>query len=223
MPRSNSDIKSDIQNNLIRDSRLYHTKINFEVDSGMVMLSGSVQSYQAREAAEADVWAVSGVAAIDNRLEIVFPQEFKTPSDDAIRENLQRALVCDPDIFLERVVAFVQEGTVILEGSVDALWKKFRVQQLAQNAGGVLSIINKLTVIPVINVSDERIGKDITGLLNRNAALNVNSITVEVQNGSVRLVGTVSNRNAFDIAEDIARYIPGVVHVDNKLAIHAED
>lgn len=223
MPRSNSDIKSDIQENLTRDSRLQQSKIKFEIDSGLVVLTGSVQSFQAREAAEADVWAVFGVAAIDNRLAISFPQEFKKPSDDAIRENVRRVLVCDPDLFLERIVTFVQDGTVVLEGSVDALWKKFRVQQLAQNAGGVQAVLNKLTVLPVINVSDERIGKDLTGLLNRNTSLNVNSITVEVQNGNVRLVGTVSNRSAFDIAEDIARYTPGVVHVNNKLAIRGED
>jgi osmotically-inducible protein OsmY len=223
MPRSNSEIKSDILNNLIRDSRLQHSKIKVEVDSGMVVLTGSVQSFQAREATESNIWAVSGVTAIDNRLNIIFPREFKKPSDDAIRENVQRILVCDPDVFLERIVPFVQDGTVILEGSVDALWKKFRVQQLVQNAGGVLAIINKLTVTPFINMSDERIGKDITGLLNRNTALNVNAITVEVQNGNVRLAGTVANRSAFDIAEDIARYTQGVIHVDNKLVIRGED
>ncbi len=219
MPRSNSEIKNDIQENLIRDSRLKANKIKFEIDDGLVVMTGSVQSYQAREAAELDVWGVFGVTAIDNQLRIDFPPEFKIPSDDAIRDNVLRALVCDPDIFLERIVTFVQEGRVFLEGSVDSLWKKFRAEQLVQNAGGIVAIINKLVVIPTVDIKDERIGQDITGLLNRNAALNVNSITVEVWNGSVRLTGTVSTRSAFDVAEDIARYTQGVIHVDNKLMI----
>lgn len=223
MPRSNSEIKSDIVDNLNRDSRLQTNTVKIEINDGLVVLTGSVQSYQAREAAEADAWSVSGVSEIDNRLKIVLPPDFKQPSDQAIRENVRRVLECDPDIFLERIETFIQEGRVFLEGSVDSLWKKFRVKELVQNAGGVLAVIDKIVVIPTISISDEIIGQDITGLLNRNAALNVNLITVQVQNGIVCLTGSVPNRNAFEIAEDIARYTQGVVHVDNKLAIRGGD
>jgi osmotically-inducible protein OsmY len=219
MTRSNSEIKSDILNNLGRDARLQANKIKIEVNGGQAVVTGNVQSYQAREAAESDIWAVFGVTTVDNRLEIVFPPEFTRPSDEAIRENVQRLLAWDPDIYLERIEAFVQESRVILEGSVDSLWKKFRVEELVRNAGGVLAVTNKLAVIPSSDTSDERIGQDIIGILNRNSAIDVNSISVEVQNGNVRLIGTASGRNAFDVAEDIARYTQGVVHVDNQLVI----
>lgn len=80
-------------------------------------------------------------------------------------------------------------------------------------------MVNKLAVVTTGDVTDERIGQEITGLLNRNFALNVNTISVEVQNGNVRLSGTVPDRNAFDIAEDIVRYTQGVTNVDNQLVI----
>lgn len=219
MPRSNEEIKKDILDNLARDSRVESKKIKFEISGGLVVLTGSVQSYQAREAVEADVWSVSGVTAIDNRLDIIFPPEFKRPSDDAIRESVQRLLAWDPDIFLERIEVFVHEGRVILEGSVDVLWKKYRAEELVRDAGGVMVVVNKLAVIPSGDVSDERIGQDIISLLNRNSALDVNSIAVEVQRGNVRLIGTVSSRSSFDVAEDIARYTLGVTNIDNQLVI----
>ncbi|HEX3019788.1 MAG TPA: BON domain-containing protein [Chitinispirillaceae bacterium] len=222
MPRSNSDIKGDILDNLARDTRLQSEKIKLEISGGLVVITGNVQSYQAREAVESDVWAVSGVSTVDNRLDIVFPPEFKRPSDEAILESVKRLLAWDPDIFLERIDAFVHEGRVILEGSVDRLWKKYRAEKLVRDAGGVMVVVNKLVVIPSGEYSDERIGQDIISILNRNSILDVNSISVEVQKGLVRLIGAVPSRTAFDVAEDIARYTQGVVNVDNQLVISAE-
>lgn len=219
MPRSNEDIKNDIMDSLARDSRLKSHDVKFEISNGLVVLTGSVQSYKAREAVESDVWKISGVTAIDNRLDIVFPPGYRKPADEAILESVNDLLSWDPDIFLERITAFVHEGRVILEGSVDMLWKKIRAEELVRNTGGVLAVVNKLAVVTSGDVTDERIGQEITGLLNRNSALNVNTVSVEVQNGNVRLTGTVSNRNAFDIAEDIARYTQGVTNVDNQLVI----
>jgi len=219
MPRSNEDIKNDIIDNLARDSRVKSHDVKFEISNGLVVLTGSVQSYRAREAVESDVWKVSGVTAIDNRLDIVFPPRYRKPTDEAILESVNGLLRWDPDIFLEKITAFVHEGRVILEVSVDMLWKKFRAEELVRNAGGVLAVVNKLAVITTGDVTDEIIGQEITGLLNRNSALNVNAVSVEVQNGNVRLTGTVPNRNAFDIAEDIARYTDGVTNVDNQLVI----
>lgn len=219
MPRSNEDIKNDILDNLARDSRLRSPKVKLEISGGLVVLTGSVQSYQAREAVESDVWAVSGVTAVDNRLDIVFPSQYRKPSDEAILESVQRLLSWDPDIYMERITAFVHEGRVILEGSVDTLWKKFRAEELVRNAGGVLAVVNKLAVVTSGDIADERIGQDITYMLSRSSVLSVNSVSVEVQKGNVRLSGMVPNRNAFDVAEDIARYTMGVVNVDNQLVI----
>ncbi len=219
MPRSNEEIKNDIIDSLSRDSRLKSQNIKFEISNGLVVLTGNVQSYKAREAVESDVWKVTGVTAIDNRLDIVFPSGYRRPADEAILESVNQLLSWDPDLYLERMTVFVHEARVILEGSVNMLWKKIRAEELVRNAGGVLAVVNKLAVIGTGDFTDERIGQEITGLLNRNSVLNVNTISVEVQNGNVRLSGTVSNRNAFDIAEDIARYTQGVINIDNQLVI----
>ena len=219
MLRSTEEIKMDIEDRLSRDTRIENGKIKIDVHQGKVILYGTVQSYSAREAAEADTWRVLGVGAIENRLDVQFRDGYRRPSDEAIRESVERLLSWDPDLFLERIGVFVQDGKVYLEGAVDALWKKIRARQLAFNAGGVSDVINKLVVSLTSKISDEIIGKEIMSLLRRNSSTNINTINIEVTNNKVILSGSVPDRTAFDVAEDIARYVQGVADVENRLSI----
>ena len=219
MAKTKEEIKNEIADHLARDSRIFSEKIKVDFSNGSVVLSGNVQSYSARVAAEEDTRSVYGVNAVENHLEVSFPDRYQKPADYTIRDSVQNLISWDPDIFLEKISVFVQEGRVVLEGTVNALWKKLRAERLASNAGGVLGIKNKLAVVLTNTISDEKIGLDIVSLLSSNSSLDINKVTVEVINGKVSLTGLVPSRTAFDIAEDIARYTQGVVDVVNRLAI----
>ena len=219
MPVDHEQIKIDIENNLSRDSRIAQAKIKINFSDNTVVLTGDVHSYSAREAVEMDVWSVKGVSAVENLLNVVFPPGYKSPADSVIKDNVKRLISWDPDIYLERIEVFVEKGKVVLEGSVDKYWKKFRAEQLARESGGVTAVVNKLVVDLTEKISDEKIGQDIMSLMGRNPALDVNKITVEIKNGNVVLYGSVPSRQGFDVAEDLARYTPGVLSVENKLSI----
>jgi osmotically-inducible protein OsmY len=219
MHRNSDDIKLDIVDRLSRDSRLNLNSVKIGVKAGFVELSGSVMSFNQRDIVESDVWTVGGVIGVDNRIEVTFPSAFRRPSDESIRESVQKLLSWDPDIFLERIEAFVHEGVIILEGSVDSLWKKRRAEQLAGNTGGVLKVLNKIAVVLTNKMSDEKIGQDIISSLHRNSITDINTISVVVFNGQVTLTGIVPGRAVFDIAEDVARYSHGVTSVENRLRI----
>ncbi|NLG18194.1 MAG: BON domain-containing protein [Fibrobacter sp.] len=219
MPATHEQIKEDILNNLSRDSRIDHAKIKVEVTDHTVVLSGEVKSYTAREAAETDSWSVKGVGAVENNLRVKFPVSYMQPSDTVVKANVERLVSWDPDLYLERIEVFVENGKVILEGAVGQYWKKFRVEELARGSGAVSEVVNKLVVDLTEKISDEKIGQDITFLLGRNPAVDVSKITVEIKNGNVALYGTVPGRTGYDIAENIVRYTQGVVSVKNKLTI----
>ncbi len=219
MARNSSDIKMDILDHLARDSRLESDKIKVEFCNGVAVLSGSVHSLAAKDAAESGCWAVSGVSGVENQLDVVFPEAYKRPSDEAIRESVEQLLRWDPDIYLQKISMFVSEGRVVLEGVVDKLWKKIRAEQLAGSAGGVVTVTNKITVALTAQISDEKIGQEIISTIHRNRILNINSISVEVINSRVILSGTVPNRVVFDTIEDIARYTAGVSSIENRMAI----
>ncbi len=65
--------------------------------------------------------------------------------------------------------------------------------------------------------SDERIKEDINDRLTDHAYLDASEIEVEVSDGNVVLTGSVINRYAKRMAEDIADNISGVKNVENRL------
>jgi hypothetical protein len=66
---------------------------------------------------------------------------------------------------------------------------------------------------------DNRIEEDINERLTRHGALDASEIEVAVQNGEVTLKGSVRNRNAKRLAEDIAEAISGVKDVNNQIKV----
>lgn len=219
MARSKEDIYMDLIDRLVRDSRVNTRKMKIEIKDGTVVLKGSVQSISARDAAEADVWLVKDVNSVENNLVIEFPESYNRPSDLAIKESVNRLMDWDPDLYLERIDVFVENGRVVLEGAVKTYGNKMHAQRLVGATGGVIEILNRLLVIPSEALSDEAIGRNIISKFSNNSIIDINSIYIEVKNGMVTLSGIVKSRNAFEIAEDMVRYTDGVIKIENKLVI----
>lgn len=209
----------DIVDRLVHDSRINVKKIKVEMRDGMVVLTGSVQSFAAREAAESDVWMVKGVGLVENDLVVEFPEFYRRPSDLSIKESANQLMNWDPDLYLERIEVFVEDGVVVLEGAVKSYGNKIHAQRLVCSVGGVRGISNRLIVIPSEALSDEAIGRNIVSKFSNNFIIDVNSIYIKVQNGKVMLSGIVISRRALEVAEDLVRYTDGVVKIENRLVI----
>jgi hypothetical protein len=67
--------------------------------------------------------------------------------------------------------------------------------------------------------SDQRIEEDINEQLTRHPMIDASEIDIAVQNCEVTLRGTVDNRDAKRIAEDIAENIFGVKDVNNQIKV----
>jgi hypothetical protein len=67
--------------------------------------------------------------------------------------------------------------------------------------------------------SDERIREDINERLTDHPHIDASEIEVQVQGGEVTLTGTVDERNAKRLAEDIAESVSGVRDVHNQLRV----
>jgi hypothetical protein len=67
--------------------------------------------------------------------------------------------------------------------------------------------------------SDERIEEDINERLTQHPFVDATEIVVTVQNGEVQLSGSVEDRNAKRIAEDIAESVSGVKDVHNQIRV----
>lgn len=66
---------------------------------------------------------------------------------------------------------------------------------------------------------DTRVREDVCDALTENDAIDASNITVSVQEGVVRLAGTVPHRMMKRLAEDVSEGCPGVRDVDNQLRV----
>ena len=216
---SSEEIKKDTVDQFYWDSRINASNIKVEVYDGKVILTGKVPSYTAKLAAETDTLAIPGVSSVVNNLDIQYSPGIKLPTDVELQSNIMNNLVWNPNIDSTNINVSANKGIVTLEGSVDSYWQKILAEELASDMAGVLSIVNKLTVVPSENIIDSSIAKAIVTCFDRNPNINIDSIDVEVEEGIVTLSGTVPNWIAYYDALSSARCTVGVVNVINSLNI----
>jgi len=217
--RTNEDIKKDVVDQLYWDSRVDASNVRVTVADGVVTLSGTVPAYLAYTAAENDAWSISGVRCVRNDLTLKYPAGAAMPSDARIIANIHNLLFQQPDIDSTDIDITVEDGRVVFRGSVDALSKKVRVEELTMGVSGVLGIINELVVVPTNQIADKAVAEAIEAALERRYNVDEDTINVTVENGRVTLAGTVDSRDAFLAAQRTAENTLGVLAVDNELSI----
>ncbi len=85
-------IKKDVVDQLFWDGRVDSSEIQVAVSEGAVTLSGNVQSFAARQAAESDALSIPGVVALKNLLTVKYPKTTPVPGDDEIKRNIENVL-----------------------------------------------------------------------------------------------------------------------------------
>jgi osmotically-inducible protein OsmY len=219
MTRSDEQIELDIIDQLKWDSRVDVSRIFVEVAEGTVKLTGTVPTYRMREIAAMDALDVEDVRYIDNGLKVKYRSTSSLPSDEQIGLGIEKMLSWDPDIEPENINVTVDNGNVILEGFVDAIWKKLKAEEIISNLNGVLEVVNKLAVVPAGTYIDQTISEGITKALERNVHVNAREVNTKVENQIVTLSGNVPSWKAYHAARDAALYTPGVIQVQNNLVV----
>lgn len=179
---------------------------------------GTVPSHAARRTAENDAIRVAGVRHVENQLMVSYAPTVPVLSDTEVAVNLRRPS-WEATIDAGAIMVSVVDGDVSLEGSVDAYWKNRRIEDLSYDRLGVITVSNKLAVVPTQDLEDQAIADDIVAVLDRSALIDVETIDVEVEDGIVTLSGTVPSWMAWDEAQRAAQYTEGVVDVINDLMI----
>lgn len=219
MIRTDEQIKKDVVDQLYWDSRVDASDITVTVEDGTVTLTGSVPSYQTRQATVDSTWRVASVSGVDNKLKIVYPEPETLPSDTQIRTNIKNSYRWNPDLRLQDIDISVENGWVTLEGTTDTYWKKLDAETEASSVRGVVGVTNKIAIVPTKSITDELIAEDVIDALERNVRVSVDSVDVTVSDGKVTLEGTVPTTTARNAAFNSALYTTGVLDVDNNLIV----
>ncbi len=218
MPRADQDVKTNVWEHLRWDDRVDAGDVRVEVADGKVTLEGTVSSLVARQAATAGALSVSGVAEVDNCLTVRYP-DARMPDDEELRADAEKVLHWNPEIDASRIQVRVERGTVILEGSVDALWKQMLAEDAVTRLTGVTAVENRLATVPTADASDEIISQSVVGALKREPLVNEDAIDVKVANAVVTLSGAVPNRMIRQLVVNAALYSLGVIGVDDRLTV----
>lgn len=187
--------------------------VGVSAENGIVTLSGFVDTYSAKLAAERAVRRVFGVRGIANELEVKLAYDHIDP--DLAREALD-ALKRRVDVPLGIGVT-VRNGHVTLTGHVEWMFQKMAAEKAVRYLRGVRGVANQIEIRPRMSATD--VQKRITDALHRYADVEARRIHVDADGGRVTLTGNVRTwRERYD-AMQAAWSAPGVHSVDNRIDV----
>jgi len=190
--------------------------IGVAANGGVITLTGQVESYAQKHAAEAAARRVKGVLAVAEELDVQVPFERKRDDSDIAAAIVAR-LAWDVSVPRDAVKVGVEAGWVTLTGEVGWNYQRKAAEQDVRRLHGVVGVSNQVSLKPRVNAAN--ISKDIGCALHRSYSPDPDAITVTAENGKVRLTGNVHSWHARQVAAETAWGAPGAVDVENLLAV----
>jgi osmotically-inducible protein OsmY len=214
--KTDSQLKTDVESELKWEPRIDANEIGVAVKDGVVTLTGWVDSYIKRFAAEEATHGVRGVKAVANDITVRLRPESER-NDADIAGAAVRAIEWDALVDIDDLDITVAKGWVTLKGTVDWAYQRDDAERMIRRLTGVNGVTNLLVTKPRLVPSDLK--KKIDDALVRSAHTDAGRIMVEVQGNKVTLRGTLRSYAEKTDAYRAAAAAPGVTVVDNRLAI----
>lgn len=214
--KNDSQLRADVIEELRWEPSVSEAEIGISVKSGVVTLSGSVDTYAQKYAAERALERVNGVRALAEDLHVKFPSS-KERSDTDIAHAALSALDWNIDVPVG-ITLKIENGWVSLDGSVEWQYQKTAAERAVRYLNGVKGISNRISVTPK-RVSTFEVSQKIEDALRRTAEVDASHISVEAAGGQVTLKGKVRSWAERSDAERAAWAAPGVTRADDRIAI----
>jgi osmotically-inducible protein OsmY len=206
-------VRDAVMKQLEWDPQVEADAIGVAAKDGAVTLTGYIDSYSGKLAAERAAKRVHGVRAVANDIEVRLKLD-RTDAD--IANDVVRALELRSTI-PQGVQATVHDAHVTLTGKVKWLFHKREAEKALRHIRGVRDVINYIEVVPHAVERDVR--RRIVQALHQNADLDARHITVTVTDDKAVLGGTVSTWLQREVAERAAANAPGVRDVMNSVVV----
>ncbi|HEY9085864.1 MAG TPA: BON domain-containing protein [Candidatus Tyrphobacter sp.] len=214
------DLHDAVLDALEAEPRVEAGKIGIAVENGVVTLSGTLQSFTEKWAAEAAVKRVKGVCGIANELRVDLAGMHQRDDADIAKSavDVLRWSAGLP----QTIQAEVHDGYVTLHGQVDWAYQREDAIDAIRRLTGVRGIYDDISLKPYA-VSPKELLRLIEARFQRLASFDAKGVAVEVDDdGSVTLSGSVHSLAERDEAESAAYSIPGTVGVVNDVIVNDE-
>ncbi len=223
------------------DPRVKTFNLDVTVADGVATLSGTVDTLNAKLAAEAVARSTVGVRDVKNQLAARSQQAL---SDSVLAGRVNEALQFDPITNSHDIIATVKDGYVTLTGTASTRFERAEAFDVASRMAGLVGVVNKLETpdqaSPYVYsaltdpnapyaegwhdigtrppASDVQLQERITSELRWSPFVSPADVAVRVENGKATLTGTVHARRDLQAATECA-FEAGAVAVDNELAV----
>jgi VCBS repeat-containing protein len=216
MNKTDMQLKKDVEDELQWEPKINAARIGVSARNGAVSLTGEVDTYPEKWAAEDAAKRVGGVRSVAEDLTVKILGSNKH-TDAEIAEAALRALKWDvwvPDT----VTLAVQEGRITLNGQVEWKYQSDSAENAVSNLAGVASVDNQITIKP--RASAAKVKEKVEAALQRQATADAKSIRVDTSGSTVTLSGQASSWRAIDNAAAAAWAVPGVTEVIDTLSVN---
>ena len=212
------ELRKNVESELTWEPSVDAAEIGVGVSNSVVTLSGNVDSYWEKWAAERAAARLAGVKAVANELKVQLPDSSERTDED-IAEAAVNALNWSVSVPEDRIKVKVTQGWITLEGSVYWNFERTAADEAVRNLMGVTGVSNLIEVTPQVNASGVKAAIEMA--LKRSASVDAGRIKVEADGGKVTLRGNVRSWLERDEAERAAWAAPGVRMVDDQVTIGA--
>jgi osmotically-inducible protein OsmY len=217
MSKVDFEIQQAVLDELRWDTRVRATDIGVEVDAGVVTLTGAVDSFAQRVAAQEAAHRVHGVLDVVNDVVVKVPGATEL-SDAELAARVRHTLEWDVLVPAERIHSTVSDGWVTLRGDVDYWCQRDDTALAIRNIAGVKGVTNGIDVTPPV-VFPAEVARSIEDALARRARRTAHHVSVGVQHDTVTLRGVVRSAAERDLVLGAVTGTRGVKQIDNQIRI----
>jgi osmotically-inducible protein OsmY len=205
-------VKEAVSRALEWDPEIDATALGVSAQNGVVTLTGYIDTYAAKLAAERVAKRVRGVRAVANDVDVRLKLARTDPqiASDVIWALELRGIPTT-------VQATVHAGHVTLTGPVAWLYQKVSAAKAIRHINGVRGVVDYITVAPRPMVKD--VEHRIAEALHHHAGVDARRIVTTIDGSTATLTGQVGSWYERDAAERTAASAPGITRVDNQIGV----
>jgi osmotically-inducible protein OsmY len=219
--KSDEEIRKDALFQLDWDSRLRRSDIGVTVKKGVVTLTGTVDNYAKKLAAQRAAHSVPGVLDVANDIEVKVTGGLRR-TDSEIARAIRLALEWDVLVPSYKIHSTVTNGWVTLEGEVEYYSERADAERAVAHLPSVRGVTNKIEVC-ASPVEPERVKSMIEDVLERRADREASRIRVSIDEGDVTLTGAVKSWDEKKAILGAVGHAPGVKIIHDHLFIDPYD